>query len=79
MHLTGDGLCAEICPSIFFAHSDGLYYVKDVDDPSGLDGGGEPKLQMAEGMANVPDKLVGDVVEASEECPGECIFVELEE
>lgn len=76
---TGDGLCEEIAPAVFFGHDDGLYYVKDVDDSNGLDSDGKPKLQMAEGMANVPDKLVNDVIEASEECPGECIFVEVVE
>jgi ferredoxin len=28
------------------------------------------------GMANVPSDLEEAVVEASEECPGECIFIE---
>ena len=27
-------------------------------------------------MANVPNDLEDAVVEASEECPGECIFIE---
>ena len=72
---TGDGLCEEICPSIFFAHDDGLYYVKEVDDKDGFDGDGQPKLQMAEGTANVPDGLLDSVIEAAEECPGECIFI----
>ena len=26
---TGDGLCEEICPSIFHGHDDGLFYVKE--------------------------------------------------
>lgn len=73
---TGDGLCEEICPSIFFGHDDGLYYVKEVDSPNpDLGSDGRPNKQMAEGTANVPDKLIGDVIEAAEECPGECIFI----
>ena len=28
---TGDGLCEEICPSIFYGHDDGLFYVKEED------------------------------------------------
>jgi ferredoxin len=28
------------------------------------------------GMAGVPSELEDAVVEASEECPGECIFIE---
>lgn len=72
---TGDGLCAEICPKIFFGHDDGLYYVKEVDDPTGLEDG-EPKLKMSKGLANVPEELFNLVVEAADECPGECIFIE---
>jgi len=72
---TGDGLCAEICPSIFFGHTDGLYYVKDVDDESGLENG-EPKNQMGAGTVPIPEKLLSDVIEAAEECPGECIFID---
>ena len=26
---TGDGLCEEIAPSVFFGHEDGLFYVKE--------------------------------------------------
>ncbi|MEZ5260609.1 MAG: ferredoxin [Acidimicrobiales bacterium] len=26
---TGDGLCAEICPDVFWGQDDGLYYVKE--------------------------------------------------
>jgi ferredoxin len=78
---TGDGLCAEIAPAIFEMHDDGLAYVKEESWPSimGPTGAGaEPALQMAAGTAQVPDALVGDVVEAAEECPGECIFIEVE-
>ena len=28
---TGDGLCVEICPSLFDMHDDGLAYVKEVE------------------------------------------------
>lgn len=79
---TGDGLCAEICPDIFEMHDDGLAYVKEVEWPNlfGPDGqGSEPKLQMATGLASVPENLVEDTVEASDECPGECIFIEVTE
>lgn len=73
---TGDGLCAEICPDIFFMHDDGLAYVKNVDDPSGLGPDARPKLKMATGLADIPDALLDAVVESAEECPGECIFIE---
>lgn len=72
---TGDGLCVEICPEIFFMHDDGLAYVKEVGD-SGLGSDGEPKLKMGKGLANVPDRLEEAVIESAEECPGECIFIE---
>ena len=78
---TGDGLCAEIAPDVFMMHDDGLAYVKEVSWPNlmGATGSGsEPKYQMAEGLANVPENLVEDVIEAAEESPGECIFIEVE-
>ena len=73
---TGDGLCEEVCPDIFFGHIDGLFYVKNVNDPTGLDESGNPRLKMAVGLADVPDNLLNAVIEAAEDCPGECIFVE---
>jgi ferredoxin len=57
---TGDGLCEEICPAVFTLLDDGLAYVK----------------HGAEGLADVPVELEDAVTEASEECPGECIFIE---
>jgi len=66
---TGDGLCEEICPSVFTLLDDGLAYVKQGDDVLSSPGG-------AEGLASVPAGMEDAVVEASEECPGECIFIE---
>ncbi len=66
---TGDGLCEEICPDVFTLLDDGLAYVKEdgkaLNDPGG-----------AGSQASVPAGLEDAVVEASEECPGECIFIE---
>jgi ferredoxin len=31
---------------------------------------------MSEGMATVPDADIDAAIEAAEECPGECIFLE---
>lgn len=79
---TGDGLCVEITPDIFDMHDDGLAYVKEVHWKSitGPDGGkGDPVLKMAEGTATVPSELVEATIESAEECPGECIFIELVE
>ncbi len=66
---TGDGLCEEIAPAVFTLLDDGLAYVKDGATVLSEPGGSAQ-------MANVPDDLQDAVVEASEECPGECIFVE---
>jgi len=68
---TGDGLCAEICPSVFTLLEDGLAYVKQGSDIKRDPGG-------AEGVALVPGEFEDSVREASEECPGECIFIELD-
>jgi ferredoxin len=66
---TGDGLCEEICPSVFTLLDDGLAYVKDGTEVKSSPGG-------AEGLATVPAEFEDAVTEASEECPGECIFIE---
>jgi ferredoxin len=66
---TGDGLCEEICPSVFTLLDNGLAYVKQdgvaLNNPGG-----------AQSPATVPAEFEDAVIEASEECPGECIFVE---
>ena len=67
---TGDGLCEEIAPAVFTLLDDGLAYVKEVDGSVKSEPGGSA------GMAAVPSELEEAVVEASEECPGECIFIE---
>jgi len=77
---TGDGLCAEIAPDVFFGQDDGLYYVKESASHYGtetlFDGINNPAS--AEGQARIPDSLIDAVIEAAEECPGECIFIEVE-
>jgi ferredoxin len=78
---TGDGICAEIAPAIFEMDEDGLAYVKERDWPNrfGPTGAGDaPRLRMAEGTADVPEELVNEAIEAAEECPGECIFFDLD-
>ena len=66
---TGDGLCEEIAPAVFTLLDDGLAYVKEGDAILNEPGG-------SGSQAAVPAELEDAVVEASEECPGECIFVE---
>jgi ferredoxin len=67
---TGDGLCEEIAPDVFTLLDDGLAYVKEgskvFSDPGG-----------AEGLANVPAGQEEATIESAEECPGECIFIEI--
>lgn len=70
---TGDGLCAEIAPDVFHMMPDGLAYVREGDKIYAAVAGNP---QGAEGLASFPDSLLSDVVEAAEECPGECIFIE---
>src|SRR4029450_5884750 len=68
---TGDGLCEEIAPDVFTLLDDGLAYVKEGDKVYSDPGG-------AEGLAVVPAGQEEAVIEAAEECPGECIFIEVE-
>ena len=79
---TGDGICVEICPSVFDMHEDGLAYVKEANWPTlyGPDGSpkGEPVHQMSQGQAVVPEPDIDAAIEAAEECPGECIFLEID-
>ena len=67
---TGDGLCAEICPEVFVMRDDGLAYVQEnghvFDDPGG-----------AFGLANFKESELEAVIESAEECPRECIYIEV--
>ena len=79
---TGDGLCEEVCPDVFTGKDDGLFYVKEEFEHFGttthFDGGGGPESGPAgaAGMARIPVGMLEAVIEAAEECPGECIFLE---
>ena len=77
---TGDGLCAEIAPDVFFGQDDGLFYVKESAGNFGterlFDGKSNPAGSA--GMARIPEGGLDRVIEAAEECPGECIFIEIE-
>jgi ferredoxin len=78
----GAGTCAQIAPAVFHSRGDGTWVVKEevahfgatiVFD--GLSGEGHGPGGFA-GQARVPATLLDLVIEAAEECPGECIFVE---
>ncbi len=77
---TGDGICEEITPDLFGSHSDGLWYVKSPDMADiyvGTETPGEPKYQMGDGTVEVPENLIDSVIESAEECPGECIMLDV--
>ena len=65
----GDGICAEIAPSLFVFLDDGLAYVKDGSGVKSDPGG-------PQGLVAVPDNELEGCIESAEECPGECIFIE---
>jgi ferredoxin len=66
---TGDGLCEELCPSMFVLGDDGLAYLKEGELVHDAPGGHEA-------MVAVPDELADAVRDAADQCAGECIFVE---
>ena len=62
---TGDALCEEIAPAVFKMLDDGLAYVVE-----------DGQVMGACRVAIVPVELEQVVIEASDECPGSCIFIE---
>jgi len=62
---TGDGLCEEHCGATFHL-VDGIAHVRDTSG----------RLQPSLNAVEVPDALIDDVLDAVEDCPGECIFVD---
>jgi ferredoxin len=62
---TGDGLCEELSPTVF-QMEEGLSYVRD----------SRGALMMSGGMVEIPELEMNAVLDAAEECPGECIFIE---
>ena len=68
---TGDGLCVDHCPEIFVLLEDGISYVH-YDGWIGNDPG------QSECMVTVPSFHQAAVIDAAEDCPGECIFLELD-
>jgi ferredoxin len=67
---TGDGLCNDHCPDVFTLLEDGIAYVMEAGEVLNDPGG-------SRSMAYVPHRLHQQVVNAAEECPGECIFIEM--
>lgn len=69
---TGDGLCFDHCPDVFVMLEDGIAYVQDTNG-IGNDPGGSGSL------AQVPAGQEDAVIIAAEACPGECIFIDLDD
>jgi len=65
---TGDGRCEEICPSRFVL-IDGLAHVRDGS-------GAASAAQGAISATDVEPDFLDAVIDAIEDCPGECIFVD---
>lgn len=64
---TGDGLCVQYAPEVFEFGGDGLAYVKD--------SAGQEPLSAEGAQADVPERLRLEVIDAADECPGNCIHV----
>mgnify|MGYP000025294722 CR=1 FL=1 len=75
---TGDGICEEIAPDVFHARDDGLWVVKEAASHFGAEilFDGEQGPDGSRGVARVPESQLDEVIEAAEECPGECIMIE---
>jgi ferredoxin len=69
---TGDGLCVDHCPDAFVQLEDGIAYVAErgvaLNDP-----GSSGSLAVVEKRNHLA------VVQAAEVCPGECIFIEIDD
>jgi len=65
----GNGICEELCPDVFELVDGGIAYVRDGNRllPKGTDG-----------TLSVPAGLEESVVDAAEECPAACIYLEVD-
>jgi ferredoxin len=74
----GVGTCEQIAPEVFHARNDGLWAVKEDAAYFGalrvFDGSSAP--DGFAGMARVPSGLEDYVVDAAEQCPGECVHLD---
>lgn len=74
----GAGTCEQLVPEVFIARGDGLWAVKEATEFYGAERVFDGKVapEGIDGRARVPDELVDFVVDAAEQCPGECIYLE---
>ncbi len=79
----GAGTCSDIAPLVFHQRNDGTWAVKEDSSQFGdtviFDGSSGPGHgpDGFEGRARVPGHLLETVIDAADECPGECIYVEV--
>lgn len=69
---TGDGLCVDHCPDVFTLLEDGIAYVIADGVPQNDPGG-------SRSLVGVSPRNLQSVVEAADVCPGECIFLEIDD
>jgi len=78
----GAGTCEQVAPEVFVERRDGVWAVRESAEFFGSDtvfDGGAGVGHGPEGpsgRARVPEHLLDVVIDAADECPGECIFVE---
>ncbi len=63
----GNGICEELCPDVFAVVDGGIAYVRD---------NGRLLPAGRAGLGTVPPAVELDALEAAEQCPAECIFLE---
>ena len=68
---TGDGLCVDHSPDVFVQLEDGIAYVAEVGYPLNDPGS-------SGSLARVPGRRPQQVIDAALDCPGECIFIEMD-
>ena len=79
---TGDGLCEETCATSFTVGDDGLAYAREDGQEFGMTrvfGLADGTAGGFDGQARVPAGWEAAAIEAAETCPGECIFIEVED
>jgi ferredoxin len=62
---SGVGVCVDACPQLFSLEADGLAYLRTT---AGLLGSNQPVL--------VGDDMAESVIDAAEDCPENCIYVD---
>ena len=63
---TGVALCEQACPDVFAMADDGIAHVRTPDGA----------LQPSRTAVPFADARLESVIEAAEDCPEECIFIE---